>query len=281
MPAAHRVLRSALLALAIAVALGCRPEPQASGAGPRVISLSPALTRIVLALEAGEMIVGVDRFSQQIEGMVDRPSLGGLFAPDLERAVELRPDLVLAIESAQQAPFLARMQSRGVRVETFKSHELPEVLESFSRIGALLGRAEAGVALSERVERELRELREQASELRPTVAVVIELDPLYVVGGGSFVSDLIEAAGGRNVFGDLEQAYPRVSLEALAERAPEVLLDTTFEPERGDGALHAAREYWNRFPWIQRVEVVAQGILTLPGPDLVDAARLLRDRIAP
>jgi ABC-type Fe3+-hydroxamate transport system substrate-binding protein len=113
------------------------------------------------------------------------------------------------------------------------------------------------------------------------MAVVVELDPLYVVGGGSFVNELVTAAGGANVFADLEQPYPRVSLEVLAERAPELLLDTTFDEARMATAQHDARAYWSRFPWVRRVEVLPQGILTLPGPDLADAALLLNERISP
>ena len=247
-----------------------------------MISLSPSLTRILLALDAGDRIVGVDRFSRELEGVRDKPSLGGLFAADLERSIELRPSLILAVDSAQQEGFFAQARARGVQVETFRGHTLQDVLDSFRRVGGLVGRGEEGAQLAQRVSSELDRLAATgAPGYRPSVAVVIESDPLYVVGGGSFVNDLIDAAGGRNAFADLPRPYPRVALEALADRAPDVLVDTTFAPSEMADAEQRARERWHRFTWVKRVEVLPQGILTLPGPDLPEAARLLRERIAP
>ena len=276
----NRVVRTrkALVALATSL-LACGAEAPVAGVGPRVVSLSPSITRILLAIDAGDAIVGVDRYSQCLERVRHQPSLGGLFTPDLERTLELEPSLILAVESAQQSAYLELMRARGVRVETFRGHTLDDVLASFRRIGALVGRAERGAALAERVRRELAELAAASGQARPSVAIVIESEPLYVVGGGSFVNDLIEAAGGRNSFADLADPYPRVGLEVLAERAPEVLIDTTYDATRMDEARAAARAHWQRFSWIARVEVLPQGILTLPGPDLVEAAGLLHERI--
>lgn len=269
-----------LAVLLAALALACGADPAPPPDELRVISLSPALTRILLALDAGDELVGVDRYSQRLPGVDRKPSLGGLFAPDLERAVELRPSLVLAVESAQQSLFFEQLRARGIRVETFVGHSLAEVLESYRRIGALVGREQAGRRLASDVEMQLEGLAPTTRGPAPRVAVIIERDPLYVAGGGSFVDELIRAVGARNAFADLDAAYPRVSLEALAARAPEVLLDTTYDAAHRSAAQDA-RAYWQRFPWATRVEVVPQGVLTLPGPDLPEAARLLRDRIRP
>ena len=267
--------------LVAALFVACAPDASPPGDELRVISLSPALTRTLLALEAGDRVVGVDRYSRRIPEMQQTPSLGGLFAPDLERAVELRPTLVLAVTTAQQQSFLDQLRARGVRVETFDGNGLDDVLASYRRVGALVGEAERGDALAQNVERELATLAQHQPAARPSVAVVIEIDPLYVVGAGSFVNDLIRAAGGENAFGDLAQPYPRVSLEVLAERAPDVLLDTTFDSADMAGAQERAHAHWSRFAWVRRVEVLPQGILTLPGPDLAEAALLLRARIRP
>lgn len=266
----------------MAVLWACAPDAPVEPPDPalRVISLSPALTRIALELGARDEIVGVDRYSQQLPGLEAVPSLGALFTPDLERTVELDPNLVLAIESANQASFLATLRARGVRVETFSGHSLEDVIESYGRVGRVLGRAPAGVALAERVRAELAALRAETESLeRPSVAVIVESEPLYVVGGGSFVDALIQAAGGDNAFGDLDTPYPRVSLEALAARAPDVLVDTTSVVE--GAADQPARSRWERFQWVGRVELIPQGVVTLPGPELAEAARLLKRRIHP
>lgn len=278
-----RVLRRLALgvaALAAGLWLGCGPEARPLADDPRIVSLSPAITLVLLALGARDEIVAVDRFSRELSGLEAVPSLGGLFSPDLERAVELRPSLVLAVDSAEQRTFFDQLRARGVRVEEIEAYTLAEVLESFRRIGGFVGREAEADALVARVRGELAEIAASVEGLPPrSVVIVLEHDPLYVAGRGAFVHDLIEVAGGVNVFGDLDKPYPRVSLEALAERAPEIILDTCLDSTGGVQAEEEVRAYWQRFGWVRRVEPFPAGAATLPGPNLSQGARLLRDRI--
>ena len=271
------------LALALLVVACSRGStgPTAAGAPLRVISLSPTLTGVVVALGARERLVGVDEYSLALPGVGATPSLGGLFAADLERAVELRPDLVLGARSEQQQAFFAALRGRGVRCEEIETGgRLDEVLAEFGRVGALLGLEPEAAALVARVRGELDAVAASVAGRAPrTVALVLDADPLYVAGGGGFVSDLIAIAGGRNVFADQAGAYPRVSLEALAERAPEVLLDASLAPGRGDTA--AVRAAWQRFGWVRRVEFLPFGPATRAGADLAEGAAQIRDAIHP
>ena len=242
-----------------------------------MISLSPALTRIVIAVGGANTLVGVDRFSSRLPGLERAEDLGGLFATDLERSVELQPTLVLAVGNREQLSYFDALRSRGIAVETFEGHTLEEVLESFSRVGRLVGREAEGLALAQKLRSVLSELADSRQEPAIRIAIVVALDPLYVVGGGSFVNELIAIAGAENVFASLPQPYARVGLEALAESAPAVLIDTT----RSEDEAASARAHWERFSWVERVEVLPQGILTLPGPDLAEATLLLRDSLRP
>ena len=271
--------------LALGFGLGCGSEdPLSTGRTPRehhIISLSPSLTRVVVALGAAADIVAVDRFSRQLPGLGGLPSLGGVFNPDLERTLELRPTLVLAVGGAQQAPFFEQLRSRGVRVEEIEAYTLDEVVESFRAVGGFIGREAEAALLVARVRAELAEVGASVEGLpRPSVAVVIERDPLYVVGGGAFIDALIGVAGGENVFSDLDMPYPRVSVEALADRAPDLILDTFFDPARGPDAVTDVQSYWQRFAWVERAEPFPFAA-THPAPNLTDTARLLRARIHP
>ena len=273
------------LALAVVLVLACRAREPASESGElRVISLSPSATDIVVALGMRDALVGVDQYSQALAGTGDAlPSLGGLFAPDLERALELEPTLVLGVRGENQAAFFAQLRARGVRVyEIDSSGSLESVLGTYEEIGRQLGREAEARALVARVREQLDEVKRSVEGLgRPSVALVVEREPLYVAAGGSFASALIEAAGGRNIFADLSSAYPQVSLELLAERAPDVLIDSTQGAAVGPDAEGAARAYWSRFGWVKRVELVAPGVMTQPGAQLAEAARILRARIHP
>ncbi len=268
--------------LAAAAWLACGPRTAPLAEGQRIISLSPSISAVLLALGVGDEIVAVDRFSRDLPGLEACPSLGGLFSPDLERSVELDPSLVLAVSSAQQAAFFEQLRARGVRVEEIEVYTLEEVLDSFLRIGHLVGRYEQAEALVTRVRGELEEVAASVKDSpRRSVALVLERDPLYIAGRGAFIHSLIETAGGENVFSDLAGPYPRVSLEVLAERAPELILDTFMDPDQGEAAEEKVRRYWRRFGWVRRVEPFPPGVATLPAPNLAEGARLLRSRIHP
>jgi iron complex transport system substrate-binding protein len=148
-------------------------------------------------------------------------------------------------------------------------------------VGGLLGLAGEADALIARVRAELDAVAASVAGREPrSVALVVDAEPLYVAGGGGFVDDLISIAGGRNVFADLEGAYPRVSLESLAARAPDVLLDASLAPGReADSA--ASRSAWQRFGWVRRVEFLPFGPATRAGADLARGAEQIRDAIHP
>ena len=271
-----------LLGLAALFALAC--ERSASRelpleGTPRVVVLAPSLARVLVALDAADAVVGVDQFSAQLPELAARPQLGGLFAPDLERMLALEPTLVLGVEGAQQEALFEQLRARGVHIETFRLHRLDEVLGAFERVGALVGREEGGRALAARARAEVAAVAASTrARTRPAVAIVVEREPLFVVGAGSFASDLLAAAGARNVFADLPDAYPRVSLEALAGRAPDLVLETVADSPRAEAD---ARAYWSRFAFVRRVASVPRGEVVLPGPELGRAARLLRAAVHP
>lgn len=269
---------ASVLVAAVLLPLACGAEPAepVGGARPRVIALAPSIARVIQELDALEVLVAVDEFSRGLPGLEPLPSVGGLYSPDLERAVELRPTLVLAVRSAQQSGFLEHLRRRGVRVEELEVYTLDEVLASFARIGELIGEPVRGHELAARVRGEVDAVARRSSALpRRSVALVLERDPLYVAGGGGFPQALIAAAGGSNVFGALAEPYPRVSLEALAERAPDVLIDATPGADAGEEASRDVERYWRRFPWVKRVAPLARGVVTLPGPELGLGARTL------
>ncbi len=281
---ASRPLCALALAALLVVACGA-PQREAAPPDPasaRLISLSPGVSRVIVALGARERLVGVDRYSREHPALADLPSLGGLFAPDIERAFELRPDLVLGVSSAQQRDFFAALRARGIRCEEIDtSGRLDDVLAAWLRVGELIGRPAAAAALVAATRDGLQALRGGHDPAAPTqrVALVLDVDPLFVVGAGSFVHDLIEIAGGDNVFGDIAAPYPRVSLELLVGRAPDLVLDASLG-ERDPATLEAARRRWQRLGGAGRVAFLPRGATTLPGPDLVRGAERIRDALA-
>ena len=244
--------------LAFAAAAGAGPAPQ------RVVSLNPSLTAIALALGAREQLVGVDDFSARQEPAVARlPRVGGLYDPSLEAVIALRPDLVMLVPSAEQRSFQEQLAALGIARFVANPVSFDDVLATIAQLGARLGREREA---AERVA-ELRASRtraEAASAGRPRVRalLVLQRDPLFVAGAGTFVDDMLRAAGAENLGADLTGAWPRGSREWLLAARPELILDSTDEPE-------PAAEFWARWPSLRaRVVSLPAGGVTLPGPYL-------------
>jgi len=241
----------------------------------RIVSLNPSLTSIVVALGAGHRLVGVDDYSaRQIEAVEDLPRVGGLFNPSLESVVALRPDLVVLVPSAEQRGFQSRLRDLGIRVESFQNIRFDEVLENIVRMGRLTGKegeARERVEAIERVSRAGRALTR--GKKRQSVLVVLQRDPLYVVGRGSFLEEILAGLGLENAAGAFDEAYPRVGREWVVERAPEILID--LGPESDDPG-----EFWSRWPSIPavkegRVSGLDAGLISMPGPYLDRATESL------
>ena len=257
-----------LLTLAAASPTGA-PAP-----AQRVVSLNPSLTAILLALDARASLVGVDdRSAQELPELADLPKVGGLFNPSLESIVALEPDLVVWVPSAEQRDLRDRLEALSVAVLPLENTTMRELLVSIEELGARVGRVR-------QARQRLREIRHVFLEVDraplrgdpPRTVLVIQRDPLYVVGRGSFLDSMLATAGADNVADEFSEAYPRVELEWLIAAAPELILDAASDPGQ-------AAEHWSRWPSIPAVAsgriVQVPAEVTLPGPHLDRAVRWL------
>jgi len=237
-------------------------------ATPRIVSVNPSLTAILIALGASDSLVGVDDYSAAQHGEVAAlPRVGGLFSPSLEAVVALRPDMVVLVPSAEQRDFRARLESLSIRVSAFENIRFDQVLENIERLGTLVGReaqAEARIASIARARDAAR--RATAGRPKPKLLIVLQRDPVFVVGSGSFIAEMIETVGARNLASEFDDPYPRVAEEWIVARAPEVLIDLS--PDADD-----PQAYWSRWPSIPavahgRVLRLEAEMISLPGPYL-------------
>lgn len=270
--------------LLLASAGGARDEPAPAASGPasaplRIVSLNPSLTAILLALGAGSTLVGVDQYSaRQQPDVRDLPTVGGLFNPSLESIVALSPDLVVLVPSAQQRDLRGRLESLGIEVRALPNIEFAELLASIESLGRLTGREPEAAARLAAIRREWQRVEQVGAAWPPVRAVlVIQRDPLFVVGGGSFLDAMLRAAGADNPASHFAEPYPRVALEWLLEAAPEVILDASQDPM-------AASRYWARWPSLpavanDRVIALRAQEVTLPGPYVERGLRILAEAL--
>ena len=279
-----------LVLLAVAVPAGAASESAHAapleGERLRVVSLNPALTAILLELDAGDMLVGVDSWShKQRPEVVNLPDVGGLFDPSLEGVVALEPDLVVLTPSIEQRDFRSRLEALGIRVAGFENVRFDEVLSNILDLGVLVDReAEARLRVLEIRATRTAVANVAASRERVRCLVVLQRDPVFVAGASSFIDEMLETAGCTNLGRQLGQGYPRASLEWLVAQMPDVVFDASL-----DARIQGVRDYWQRWKTLPAVETgrvlhIAAETLTLPGPALdgalLELARALHGETA-
>ncbi len=241
----------------------------------RIVSMNPSLTRILVAIGAKDALVGVDEFSARAEPAVaSLPHVGGLYAPSLESVVALQPDLVVIVPSFEQREFRTRLEALKLRVEDFDPVSFEQVLDTILALGARTGHeaeAKARVDAIRRTEAAVK--RATAGLTAPRAVMILQREPLFVAGRGTFIDEMVAMAGGRNLGAELAETWPRTSAEWLVGVAPEVILDSDSDPA-------PAAAFWARWPSLPavvsgRVVAVDAGDVTLPGPDLDRALRKL------
>jgi iron complex transport system substrate-binding protein len=280
-PKARVASLSAPSALAAAVAsLFMSFGVAADTVSQRVVSLNPSLTEMLIALDAAGSLVGVDSFSAQSQPEVKGlPTVGGLFNPSLEAVLALEPDLVVWVPGARQRDLAGRLRALGVEALELPNITLDQVLASLETLGRRVGRERAARTRIEEIRAAFRQV-EQRTARRPAVRAVLVLqrDPLYVVGRGSFIDEMLRTAGGENAAASFDEPYPRVAVEWLIAAAPDVILDAS--EGGGDVAAHWSR--WPSLPAVAQGRAVALPASVMrPGPYLDRSLEILASILAP
>jgi len=264
----YGVPRATFAAILAALLAGVAAHGESAGSPKRVVSINPSLTSILVALGAGEVLVGVDDYSaRQQPDVAELPRVGGLHDTSLEAVAELAPDLVVLVPSVEQRDFRGSLERLGIPYRAFNPLRFDEVLETIEALGEAVGYREAAERRVAEIEEVRRRLESRRGELPSARGVlVITRDPLFVVGPGSFIDEMLAVAGIENMGRDLEGAYPRATLEWLVAGEPELILDA-------DGDAESAAAFWSSWPSLPavkqgRVVSIPQGVATLPGPHL-------------
>ncbi|MDH0302318.1 MULTISPECIES: cobalamin-binding protein [unclassified Pseudomonas] len=240
-------------------------------AGPRVVSLAPSMTEIVVELDAGDLLVGLLDGGERPAALRDLPSVGRHGQLDMERLLSLQPDLLL-LWPGSVAP-AQRDQLRRLGIATFSAEpgDLDQLIGQIEAIAQRLGRDEQGRLYASGLRERLRQLRERYRRETPLRVFYQVWDkPLYTLGGHQVVSDALRVCGARNVFDDLTQPAPQVSVESVLLRDPQVIL-------AGDQAQLAS---WRRWPQLsavagERLLVVPDKGLERPSGQMIEATARL------
>ena len=234
----------------------------------RAISLAPSLTEMIFAIGAGDKLVGVTTYCNYPAETAAIEKVGDTQTPNIEKIIALRPQVVFVSTDSQLEAFMQTLAEQGIAVYVTNPKTLEDVFANMRRLGDLFGdsqRAENVVnSLSERatsvshVERDLEKRR---------LFIQISNEPLFTVGRDSFLTALVEQAGGLSVTKDVPSGYPKLSKETAAALDPDVILLSDSEDNREPNvALRDSKAVKNG-----RVFHINADIISRPGPRLVDA----------
>jgi iron complex transport system substrate-binding protein len=251
----------------------------------RLVSLAPSITETVYALGRGEWLVGVTAVCDYPPPARALPKVGGIAAPNLEQIVRLRPDVVFATAEGNSRDLLDQLERVGLATFALRPDSYAGVLESILAVGRALAADQPARRVVDELERSVRLVRELVSgQSRPRVLYLIWADPLIAAGATTYLDDLLELAGGRNIVWERTGSYPRLDWEQVVGRAPEVILlaDHREDSERaasGSGDMPPDWQSWQVIPAIRtgRVLAVPSNTILRPGPRLGEGlARLAR-----
>jgi ABC-type Fe3+-hydroxamate transport system substrate-binding protein len=242
-----------------------------AGAVPnRIVSLNPTTTELIFALGAGDRLVGrstYDLFPAEAKKVAD---LGPALRPNVETVLGAHPDLVLLYGSNDNRASAQRFRSAGINTLSLKIDSIAQFQRAITLLGTVLGDSARAATVRDSVTRTLDAVRAATASLsKPTVFWHIWDAPPITIGRGSYMNELTEIAGGKNVYADIAAPSPTVSIEDVVKRAPDYVLAG---PE-GTRTLRSDPR-WGLVPAVRngRVLVLDTLVIGRPGIKLGEAA---------
>jgi len=243
----------------------------AAGAPPaRIVSLSPATTEILFALGAGPRLVGRTHWDTAPDSATAIPDLGDGIRPNVEAILGARPDLVVLYASEENRDAARAVRAAGASVVSLRVNSIADFARTTRLLGVLVGDTARARTIVDSVTGTLDRVRASTRALPHPSAFLLGYEhPLLAIGSGSFLSELIEIAGGRNVFDDLSGPSPEISFEELLRRNPDVVIVTPSQM-----ASIGAEARWRTLPAIRagRLLVMDTSVIMRPGVRLGEAA---------
>jgi iron complex transport system substrate-binding protein len=265
---------------------------QAASPGPRpsrIISLIPAVTEMLFAIGAGPQVLAVSSFDEYPPEVKGLQRVGALLDPNLERILALKPDLVIVYGS--QEDLIAQLTRAGLPIYNYRHAGLADVTTTISNLGDRIGRSAEAGTLVQKITTRMADIRRRvAGRRRPRTMLVFgreqgTLRGIYASGGRGFLHDMLEAAGGENVFADITRESVQATTELILTRKPEMILEVRAGPL--DPSI-VAREtaVWDSLSSLpavrtHRIEMIVDPRIVIPGPRVAEGTELLARALHP
>jgi len=275
-------------AFPITVIDGLGREVSVEALPQRIVSLAPSNTEILFAVGAGDQVVGVTKYCDYPSEAQTREQVGGFSAKTIsvERIVALEPDLVFSAGKLQ-TPVIEALEKVNITVVALDARTLDDVYGNIELVGQLTGHGEEAAqivaSMRERVDAVVTKVAEIPQEERLTVYWETFDEPLMTAGPGTFIGQMIEMAGGINIFADVTESYPEISAEEVAKRNPDVIMSMDSHGKKITPDVLAGRPGWGEIKAVKngRIHLIGDNLVSRPGPRLADALETMAKALYP
>ena len=268
----------------LAAACGCGASHDAAVPRKGIITLAPHLTETVFALGQGSRVIAVGSFCDYPPEIASLPRVGGYLDPNFEKITALHPELLIVPGKHQVVTDYAVM--KRLPVLNVNMDSMAGIDSGIETIGKALGCEQEATAVRQRIQSELAAVRTAVQGLpRPKVLIITtrpshDLNNLYTANRASFVSELVECAGGENVYADAGSTYLEASKETVVVRAPEVVLEFHAGEKLAPDEQAKFVADWRQLPSLpavqhERVCLVLESHAMRPGPRVGEIARIV------
>jgi iron complex transport system substrate-binding protein len=196
----------------------------------RIVSLSPNATEILHGIGAFDRVVAVSTYCEYPPEVAKLPRVGGWTNTNLEQVLALDPDLVILSDA--QGPLVEnRLHALGLETLAVKSQSLEDIYQAIDAIGRAVGKAHEAAQLASKVRSDLAAIEAAVrGRPRPRTLVVVDRLPgtlrdVYIATGGSYLTTLVEIAGGSPIAPQAPHNYTQIGAEALVAFDPDVVFD--------------------------------------------------------
>ncbi len=238
----------------------------------RVVSLLPSLTESVCALGKCGALVGIDRFSNWPKSIQNLPKLGGMGDVNIERIVQLKPDVVL-LEKASSV--IARLNSLGIQTFALDIKSMGDEDRALQKLDLVLGTSES-VRVWNQIQKEIMRANKQLSLKGENIRVYFEVNPApYAAGGSSFIGEILSQLNLINIIPESLGPFPKINPEFVVQARPDVILLT-----ESTIADIQKRPGWNTIPAVSKNRICVftseqNDVLVRPGPRMGEAALII------
>jgi iron complex transport system substrate-binding protein len=244
----------------------------------RIISTSPSITETLFELGLKDRVIAVTDFCKYPQEACRLPTIGGMINPNMETVVSLTPDLIIHQSGNQRLRNNAK--SVGIKTLEVRMGNLEDIFDSIKKLGVALNCQEQADKLTLHLTSGITFYQERFKDLKKKEVLLLlgdSSDPardLYAAGPGTFLNELLNLSGGKNIIRDSPALYPKLSKEYIIEKSPEIIIEAGPKSKLSQREIDIRIQKWNRFPTIEalkkkQIYFIGADYILIPGPRLL------------